>query len=162
LTLRDSIGRWAALGCVAGVALVACSSSSGKGNFTLDFPSTAAAVATDAVQVYAFDGSDPSACTTLVVQTRSQQTLPAVINETSPASPCALASGGGSLELNAGTYALLAIGVHQGKNFVIGCGLGGVNSAGGSVTIEMTLFDNTVSVPATSCQRLSQHCSGSC
>lgn len=149
--------------CIAGVLVGACGSSGSNGTFTVDFPSVAAAVATDYVQVAAFDGTDPSACTTLVVEARSQQTLPSAVAETSPASPCALENGAVSLsDLKSGAYAFLAIGVRQGQNFVLGCEEATIGSGGATVNIELTLFDNLVSVPATTCQRLSQHCSGGC
>jgi hypothetical protein len=161
LTFPTRLGRSAAFVCPLGVLVASCGSSSSNGTFTLDFPSVAAAVATDTVQIGAFDGSDPAACTTLVVQARSQQTLPSVLSETS-ASPCALASGGGSLALKSGTYAFMAIGLRQGQNFVIGCQEATIGSSGGTVNIELTLFDNLVSVPPTGCQSLSPHCSGKC
>ncbi len=146
-----------------GAVTLACSSSSSNGSFTVDFPSVAAAVATDSLQVAAFDGSDPSACTTLVVEERSKQTIPSPIAVTPPASPCALESGAVSLSgLKSGAYAFLAIGLRQGQNFVIGCQEATVGSSAPGVNIELTLFDNLVSVPSSQCQRLSQHCSGGC
>jgi hypothetical protein len=154
--------RWSFL-VPAGAVAAACGSSESNGTFTVDFPSVAAAVATDSVQVAAFDGTDPAACTTLVVEARSQQTLASPVAETPPATPCALENGAVSLsDLKSGTYAFLAIGVRQGQNFVIGCQEATVGSSAPAVNIELTLFDNLVSVPATSCQRLSEHCSGGC
>ena len=152
----------ATLICAGGALGVACGSSGGSGSFTLDFPSTAVAVATDAVQVQVYDGSDPNACTALIILARSQQAFPPLVTQTSISSPCALVGGGGSLSLKEGNYAFFAIGQHQGQNFVLGCQVGGVNSGGGSVNIELELFANTVAIPATTCAHLSQHCSGGC
>jgi hypothetical protein len=142
-----------------------CGTKSSSTGYEIAFPSIAAAVAVDTVQVLVFDTSD---CTTLVESRRSGQPLPPTILAGPPTSPCSLASGGGSLSVSNGNRALLAIAqypdpvTHQDKDFLIGCVVQNIADGSAVVPIRLTLINQTVAVPPTTCMTLSQHCSKQC
>jgi hypothetical protein len=149
-----------------GGLLVAAACSSPKpvgGSFTVDFPSTAAAVATDNVQVFAFPFTTPDTCQTLFEERRSKQP-PATgpIAESAVLSPCDLLAGKGTVALGFGNYAFLGVGQRGGSDFLIGCAAQAISDSNSNVVIPLTLASNQVSVPTTMCTALSQHCAGGC
>jgi hypothetical protein len=135
------------------------------GTYTIEFPSTAAAIATESIAVRVFDATDAQElCNTLVVTQKSHGDLPAALAETAPTSPCSLLGGqGGSLAaLPFGTYAFLAVAQKSGADFLVGCTTQALASNQTSVPIAVSFASAQTAVPATTCEALSASCAGSC
>lgn len=155
-----------ALAVVLGVA--ACSSEKSpptEGLYTITFPSTAAAVSTDFVQVYVFDipdGGVTTLCPSLIERRRSKQPLPPRIVEIPPTTPCDLAAGRQQLTIPYGVRAILAVGQRGGEDYLIGCALESVGDGDAPVEVVLTTFSSSVSIPPTNCRELSQKCQRKC
>ena len=143
------------------------------GTFTVDFPSTAAAIAvtksTPGVQVFVFsttalDGSPSAACESLVEDSRNNNLSATPVASSAILTPCELMAGKGSLPIGYGSYAFLAVAQKSGKDYLVGCAEQTISSTNTVVTIPMTLANETEDVPSTSCTSLSQACpsGGSC
>jgi hypothetical protein len=161
--VRGALIAWAA-------ALLACGCGTEKGppsqgSFTLTFPSTAAAVTTDTVQIFVFevaDGGVSALCPSLIERRRSKQQLPPRLLELPPTSPCDLAAGKQQLNIPYGVRGLLAVGQRGGEDYLIGCAVEPIGDGDAPVPIQLTMFSSTVAVPSTSCQQLSQKCQRQC
>lgn len=157
-------------------ALIACASATEKdappatAQYEIEFPSTAAAVVAESVQLLVFDAAQPdSDCQTLVAKRRSKQDLPPRLYESERIPPCELLKAaqdpnlaGSRAVLPAITFgrrSILAVALYdRGKDFMIGCGAG---QLGPGVHIPVAITNANVSVPppTTTCQSLSQKCS---
>ena len=157
------------------ILLGACGSGgdTAPGTFTVDFPSTAAAIAvtksTPGVQVFVFsttalDGSPSAACESLVEDSRNNNLSATPVASSAILTPCELMAGKGSLPIGYGSYAFLAVAQKSGKDYLVGCAEQTISSTNTVVTIPMTLANETEDVPSTSCTSLSQACpsGGSC
>ena len=160
--------------------LFACGSGGDTtpGTFAVDFPTVAAGVAVIksttgvGLQVFAtsatgaVDGAAGGGCEALITQALSGMVTSKVIAQTSaPISPCDLLAGKGSLPVAYGTYAFLAVAQSsEQKVLLVGCAEQTISSTNTNVVIPMTLVNETMSVPATTCTSLSQACpsGGSC
>jgi len=152
--------------------VVACSSTkteyvdggpAASGTYTLKFPSTAAAVATDTVQIYVFPGGDGGqSCFALVQKEQSHQALPPASQSTAPITPCDLEAGTGALTIPFGSVAVLAVAQRKNADFLIGCAEKTLSAADPSVSVDLSLAGTGVAVPPTVCTDLSPHCKGSC
>lgn len=163
MNIRASIV--ACLGAALGLAACAEKTESDPPpvNFNVGFPSTSAAILTDSVKVYVFDGT-PTSCTELVRLRQTQQPLPATITETGALSPCQLAAGqGGSFELPMnGTYTMLAVGQIGGADVFAGCVVQTSYGTTEARTIQLSFIDNKQKLATTTCVKLSDKCSGAC
>jgi hypothetical protein len=131
--------------------------------YTVAFPSIAAAVAADEVQIGAYPDEGPSTCLSLVQKRSSQLDLPAPVAPPVAGTPCALAGDdAASIEAGFGRIALLVVARRQGADFLIGCTMQSVTEHVESARVPLTLFSNTVVVPETTCATLSSHCGGGC
>ena len=167
--LRSAFGMLAALAAASVVA--ACSASTNtvtvdggsvQGSYSIQFPSTAAAVATETVEVRVF-GAAAGGCFTLVQKQQSHQQLPDAIVKAGPVSPCDMqTSGAGALTLPFGKVSVLAVATRKNADFLIGCGDGDVSASNAVVTVPLSLAGTSVSVPTTTCAELTAHCSGGC
>lgn len=157
-----------ALSVLTAVALVtACAkdedASPANVDISVDFPSTAAAVAVDGVKVYVFDSSQ--ACTDVIRLRQTSQALPATVFESASVAPCQIQSGAAaaSFEIRRDTtYTMLAVGTAAGKDLLVGCT---VQQGFGNTTaqpISLTYIDATQRIPTTSCAKLSDKCTGAC
>ena len=155
------------------LALVGCGSdtdSSGPSAaaYRIEFPSTAAAVASETVQVFVFDATDASSkgtdCLTLVIKRKSKAALPGALAQSVPAAPCELLSGskGGISGVTYGSRSFLAVTQRGDDDFFLGCSLAEVSDGGPPVEIPLAPAGPTVSVPDTDCTELSEKCSGGC
>ncbi len=152
--------------------LLGCTSAKpANGTYTIGFPSTAAAVAVDSVQVLVFNLTAPDLCQTLVQDRRTQMPLPGTpVAQTSPQSPCALLSGGSALPIDTfGDFAFLAVAQAGGQDFLVGCAAQTMSATNTNVVIPLELVSNTTVVPtneagfwATSCMTLAQKCANQC
>jgi hypothetical protein len=142
-----------------------CSSSSGAVNYTINFPSVAAAVQTDSVQLFVFDGSgqDPkSFCEQLVLKVKSSQDLGTRLVTGPAVSPCDLAAGAKPVSISFGDRALLAVGTKGGATLLAGCTFETVGDGTLPVSISLGIVNTSVQVNASMCSKLSDFCAGSC
>jgi hypothetical protein len=151
------------LACTSGSS----ASSPSGGTYTITFPSTAAAVATDSVQVLVFDAGQDAAgvehvCPGLVQLRRTHQQLPPRLLEAPPASPCDLLGGTGTVTIPYGSRALLAVAERGGRDFLIGCSIENVTQNSELSPIDLTLIDDQTTVPATGCAKSSDFCQHKC
>ena len=107
----------------ASLLVAACGSggNTATGTFTVDFPSTEAAIAvvkgTPGVQIFAYSttvlgsgsGAAASSCEMLVEQSRENNVMVTAVATSSLLSPCDLMAGKGSLAIPYGSYAFLAV-----------------------------------------------------
>jgi hypothetical protein len=167
--------RALALFVVACVA-VACSANEAeptKGTYTILFPSTAAAVATDFVQVLVFDIPDPSkrdeVCQTLIRQriTDPAQLRPSVDPPAPAANICEMHAGRKPVVVPYGEHALLAVAQRkdekdQVKDFLIGCALMTVGDGDAPLPIPLRLISLNQPVPLTTCGSVGEYCADKC
>jgi hypothetical protein len=138
------------------------------GSFSVDFPTTDAAIAamktTPGVQVfvYALDKTQPAGtCQGLVEQSTTKNVTATPVAMTAVLTPCELLDGKGSLPVSYGSYAFLAVAQSSpGVDFLVGCEEQTISATNTVVSIPLTLAGSTESVPATKCTTLSQACSG--
>ena len=153
----------AALACVC-----ACSAASDPSRIEYDvtFPSTAAAVAADGVEIHVFDAAKPDVagdvCASLIVRRRTGQDLPAALVARSDLTPCALRAGQGALAVSYGSRAFLVVAQRARQDFLIGCAYVELSATTAPVEIPLALFATTIAVPTTTCPSLSDHCAGGC
>jgi hypothetical protein len=124
----------------------------------------AAAVAVEELQIGAYPDEGPSTCLSLVQKRLSQQALPSPVSPAATVSPCSVMASdtSSSIEASFGRVALLVVARRQGADFLIGCSKQRIAENVEPVRVPLTLFSNTVVVPATTCGSLSTHCGGGC
>ena len=150
------------------IGLSACSAASDPSRIEYDvtFPSTAAAVAVDGLEIHVFDAARPDiagdVCASLVVRRRSGQDLPASLVARSDLTPCALRAGQGTLGVSYGSRAFLVVAQRARQDFLIGCAHVELSATTAPVEIPLALFATTIAVPPTTCASLSDHCAGGC
>jgi hypothetical protein len=159
------------------VGLVACSSTETpspptEARYDISFPSTGAAVATENVQVFVFDGDVAGTdCLTLATRRRTGQDLPPRLTETEPISPCELRDTASSesrakgrlTNMTYGNRVFFAVATFdRGRDFLVGCAAAIVGAGTQPVEIFLSLASQSVSVPSTTCRELSTKCDSSC
>lgn len=156
--------------CLAALLVAACSSGEADpstGTYTVQFPSTAAAVATDSVQLFVFDvdASNPNARTTIcqdLLQSRKRHDPMSALVENPPVTTCDLLQGAKPIAVPYGEHAVLAVGARHGADFLMGCTVQTFGDGNAPIAIPLALADITVAVPATSCNSVSDFCARSC
>ncbi len=151
-------------------AVSACSAAPdgpSKGNYTVSFPSTQAAVATDSVVVYVFDGpksaADRAGYCQALIQARKKREPQRPISQSKAANICELLQGRQPIEVAYGEKALMAIGLRGDDDFLIGCVIQSFGDGDAALDIDLTLVDVGVSVPFTDCKSVSAACTeGKC
>lgn len=161
----------AAVMLIAPALLVGCSESvqhraspDSSVEFQVSFSSTAAAIATEALEVDIFVARDGADCQSLVLKRRSQQDLPPPEARLST-TPCLVTQepGASAARVGYGQFAILVVGKRQGKELVVGCSVAEVGATVSTpANVFLTLFDETSSIPSTACTALSTYCSGTC
>ena len=157
------------LGVLAAASSLSCSAKDAPAaptTYGLTFPSTAAAVAADEVdiQVFAIPSLTTSdVCEDLVTKVASGQALPATLADTTPIATCSLLEGSsGSINVSVGPRAFLATATHAGATLLVGCAVENVTGGQLLVPIDLALVSDTVPVPTTTCTTLSAHCKQKC
>ncbi|HEX7665861.1 MAG TPA: hypothetical protein VF407_15145 [Polyangiaceae bacterium] len=149
--------------------LVACAGTNDKqkGSLSISFPSTAAAIATDRLELHVYDGSDPNACLAAVEARQKGQPQPTPVFETASDTCDFLDNKVTAVDMSYGERAFMVVALRaasQGANqtdFLIGCTRIGIGDVPNTVDVPLTLFSSNVSVPASSkCSTLSAKCSG--
>jgi hypothetical protein len=167
--------RAALLGCTVLSVLAACSSGeaeASKGNYVVQFPSTAAAVATDFVQILVFDVKSPAdragLCQDLITERlTSPDTLEPSVPPAPAANICEMRAGRKPVTIPYGEHALLAIAqrkdrTDQVKDFLIGCAIMTVGEGDAPLPILVRLVSINAPVPTTTCGSVGEYCEGKC
>lgn len=151
------------------VTLVACSAGEeppSPGTYTIQFPSTAAAVATDTVQLLLFDLPKTQAertalCETLI-QERKRKDLrkPALQNQS--VNICEMSQGRRPITIPYGEKAVFAIAQRRGADFMVGCSIQTFGQGDVPLPISMALVDVGNAVPETTCSTVSDFCTLKC
>lgn len=130
--------------------------------FAVSFPSSAAAIATDNVKIYVFDGAQR--CNDLVRLRQTEQAFPARITETPSLTPCDLSvEGASTLELELRKdYTMLAVGQIAGADVFVGCTQQVQYGTTQALPIELSFIDDRQKLTAQTCVKLSDKCSGLC
>ncbi len=152
---------------LSGAAIVACSAGEAPpstGSYSVQFPSTAAAVATDRVQIIVYD-VDPAKratlCQNLVsARKRREPTKAAVTN--GAVNTCEMFYGKKPITIPYGEKALLAIGIRKDQDFLVGCTIGTFGEGDSPVIIPLTLADVANGVPDTPCATVDDFCQKRC
>ncbi len=160
------LGISAATGCSAGEA------QPSKGTYTVAFPSTAAAVATDFVQILVFDvkpDNRKSLCEDLVTARITQpESLTPSVNPPAPAANiCEMRAGRKPVTVPYGEHALLAVAQRKDVNgnlqdFMVGCAIMTVGEGDAPLAIPVRLISVKDSVPETKCGSVGEYCDGKC
>ena len=128
----------------------------------IDFQSTAAAVATESVKIFVFDGL--LACNDLIRLRQTEQPLPARRTETPSITPCQLQNNelnAVELDLNK-DYTMLAVGQIGGKDVLAGCTQQAAYGDTKAIDITGALIDDRQRLNPSQCAKLSDKCSGGC
>lgn len=146
-------------------AVLACSAPAdgpSTGTYTVKFPSTAAAVATDTVQLFVFDVPKAPAeqagyCQTLIqARKRKDPQKPLVTNQ--PVNICELLQGRKPITVDYGEKAILALAQRRGVDFMIGCTLQTLGDGNALTPIDLGLIDVGNPVPETNCNSVGDFC----
>ena len=156
-------------------AIAACTAGEAdpsKGTYTVQFPSTAAAVATDFVQLLVFDVTTPedraSICLDLIT---SRLTTPGSLEPSVPPAPaaniCEMRAGVKAVTIPYGEHAILAIAQKkdrqdQLRDFLIGCAIMTVGDGDAPVPIPLRLVSVSAPVPPTTCGSVGEFCDTGC
>jgi hypothetical protein len=152
-------------------AIIACGSTKETkqsppydGTYSIVFPSTAFAVATDNVQVFVFDGSvATNGCATLVQKRKSRADLPPTLVTLDPTPTCSLAHAtGGQFTVSLETVSVLVVAERGAEDLLIGCAVQSLAADQTDVAVTLTFASSSTSTPTTSCTTLADHCNGKC
>jgi hypothetical protein len=160
------------VGICALVAACSGAAQPSRGTYTIAFPSTSAAVATDFIQILVFnlDGEDKGgACEDLITKrlTTPDDLHPAV-NPPAPATNiCEMLAGKKPVTIPYGEHAVMAIGERKKDeatttDFLIGCAIMSVGDGNLPLEIPVRLVSVNTPVPATKCGSVGEFCAGSC
>jgi hypothetical protein len=146
-------------------ALLACTAEAdgpSAGTYTLKFPSTAAAVATDTVQLFVFDVPAAPAeragfCQTLI-QARKRKDPQRAVASNQPVNICELLQGRKAITIEYGERAILALAQRRGVDFMIGCTLQTLGDGDALTPIDLGLIDVGNPVPETNCNSVGDFC----
>ena len=159
----------------ASAACTACTAGEAdpsKGSYTVQFPSTAAAVATDFVQILVFEVNKPedraNICQELITtRLTTPASLTPSVRPASAANICEMRAGFKAVTVPYGEHALLAIAQRkdrqdQVKDFMIGCAIMTIGDGDAPLPIPVRLVSVNVPVPATTCGSVGEYCDGKC
>jgi hypothetical protein len=152
--------------------LCACTSgeaSPSQGTYTVTFPSTAAAIATDFVQIFAYDFKPEErtfACADLVAARLRKDNSAKPVVQGPQVNVCELLGGARPITLPYGEKAVLAVGIRRtGSNdddFLIGCVIQTFGNGNALLAIPLELVDVQHDVPTSNCKSVGDRCSNAC
>jgi hypothetical protein len=150
------------LGSIA--ACTAGEESPTQGTYTVQFPSTAAAVATDFVQIFVFDVAPkdrPFICQNLVASRKRKDPLKPIV--TGPQlNVCEMLKGAKPITVPYGEHAVLAVALRNQDDFMTGCVLQTFGDGQPLLSIPVALVGVDVGVPATTCASVGDRCNTTC
>jgi hypothetical protein len=160
---------------LACAALTACSAPDpgpSQGRYTVEFPTTEAAVATDFVQVFVFDVIDEtkrgSLCDDLIsTRITAPATLKPSVDPPAPATNiCEMRAGIKPVTIPYGEHALLAVAQRRNKDqlqdLLIGCTIMTIGDGDAPLPIQLRLVNPTQQLPTTNCASVGDYCGGKC
>jgi hypothetical protein len=150
-------------------AVAACAAAAdgpSPGTYSIKFPSTAAAVATDTVQLLVYDvprASDERAdfCQRLI-QARKRKEQPKTVVQNLPVNICEMLAGKKPLTIPYGEKAVLAVAQRKANDFLIGCAIQTFGEGDAPLPIDLALVDVGVAVPDTTCASVGDFCQQKC
>lgn len=154
---------------VLALSFVACTAASkgpSTGSYSVSFPSTAAAVATDTVQLLVFEvpktvNERNDFCLTLI-QGRKRQDPQKPILSNAPVNICEMLGGRKPITIPYGEKAVLAVAKRKMNDFLIGCSIQTFGEGDAPLDIDLALVDVGVSVPDTPCATVGDFCQQKC
>ena len=147
------------------VACTAPSSGPSTGSYSVAFPSTAAAVATDTVQLLVFDVPGGIArqdfCNSLV-QGRKRKDAQKPVLQNTPVNICEMLGGRKPITIPYGEKAVLAVAQRKAVDFLSGCVIQTFGAGDALLDIDLSLVDVSNAVPDTTCASVGEFCTGKC
>jgi hypothetical protein len=149
-----------------GLACSAGEESPSPGTYTIAFPSTAAAVATDSVQLLLFDlpktlAERTSFCETLI-QARKRNGLAKPALQNAPVNVCELLQGRKPITIPYGERAVFAVAQRKGTDFMLGCSIQTFGQGDAPLPVALSLVDVGNFVPETTCSSVGDFCALKC
>jgi hypothetical protein len=129
-------------------------------SYQIAFPSTAAAVGADTVQVFVYSRATPMTdCPSLITARSTMQGLPAAVAQTDQYSLCDGVSGAKGQIANVpyGDVSFLAVTQRAGKDYFTGCALATLSATSAPVEISLGAA-TTAHIQSTNCISVSQIC----
>jgi hypothetical protein len=138
-----------------------------NGQYVLAFPSVAAAVAVDGLQIFVFDSQQAGVdCQSLIAVRRSGQPLPAasLVFQSPIFSTCDTQRGAPAtrFSLGFGPRTVLAVGYSKGNDLLIACNSGTVQDGTEPIYLPFGTESVSAQVPGTTCAQLSAYCEKKC
>ena len=146
-------------------ACTAPSSGPSTGTYSVAFPSTAAAVATDTVQLLVFDvpsGSDRQGFCLSLVQDRKRKEQQKPVLQNAPVNICEMLGGRKPITIPYGEKAVLAVAQRKAEDFLSGCVIQTFGSGDAPLDVDLALVDVSNAVPDTTCATVGEFCTGKC
>jgi hypothetical protein len=148
--------------------VAACTAPSGgpsTGTYSVAFPSTAAAVATDTVQLLVFDvpsGIDRQDFCNSLVQGRKRKDAQRPVAQNAPVNICEMLGGRKPITVPYGEKAVLAVAQRKALDFLSGCVIQTFGAGDAPLDIDLALVDVSNAVPDTTCATVGEFCTGKC
>jgi hypothetical protein len=146
-------------------ACTAPSKGPSAGTYGVSFPSTAAAVATDTVQLLVFDvpgGSDRQDFCLSLVQGRKRKEQQKPVLQNAPVNICEMLGGRKPITIPYGEKAVLAVAQRKAEDFLSGCVIQTFGEGDAPLDIDLALVDVSNAVPDTTCATVGEFCTGKC
>lgn len=146
-------------------ACTAPSNGPSTGTYSVSFPSTAAAVATDTVQLLVFDvpaGNDRQDFCLNLVQARKRKEQQKPVLQNAPVNICEMLGGRKPITIPYGEKAVLAIAQRKAQDFLSGCVIQTFGAGDAPLDIDLALVDVSNAVPDTTCATVGEFCTGKC
>jgi hypothetical protein len=166
---------WAVVLVLGLPAAVACADDPPptSGTYTVEFPSTAAAVATDFVQILIFDVAPQDRarrCGDLIAgRLGDPASLEPAVDPAPAANICEMRAGRKPVTVPHGEHALLAIGQRKSsadekklEDFLIGCAIMTIGDGNAPLPIPVRLVSVDRPVPPTACTSVTDYCDDKC
>ena len=147
------------------IACTAAADGPSSGTYTVQFPSTAAAVATDTVQLLVFEvprGPDRADYCQTLIQARKKKEPQKPVQQNTPVNVCELLAGKKPITIAYGEKAVLAVAQRKGVDFMAGCAIQTFGDGDAPLPIDLTLLDIATPVPETPCATVGDFCSRNC
>jgi len=159
----------------AGLVAAACSAGEGgptAGAYTVQFPSTAAAVATDFVQVLVFDvktpAQRPALCQDLITgRIRGDKQTPSVDPPAPAANICEMLAGRKPVPIPYGEKAIMVVAQRKDRqgalqDFMVGCSVMTIGDGDAPLPVALRLVNVNQPVPDTQCGSVGEYCADKC
>ena len=147
-------------------ACTAPSSGPSAGTYSVSFPSTAAAVATDTVQLMVFDvptgAVDRQDFCLSLVQARKRKEPQKPVLQNAPVNICEMLGGRKPITIPYGEKAVLAVAQRKAQDFLSGCVIQTFGEGDAPLDIALSLVEVSNAIPDTPCATVGEFCTGKC